>query len=402
MKNPKVTIIIPSYNYELLIKDAIDSVIAQSFKDFELIIVDDGSSDNSLAVINDYVKKHDNIFLFTHENNLNKGLSQTVQLGLKHSMGEYIAFLECDDFWEDNYLAKKVVVFENNPQVGIVFNDVEELGDENKIDLLKDYFEDCRNRCSSKIYPASLAYETLMLEIISNFSSTMMRKSVFSGLDFDTPIAPYLDWWLFSQITFLYDSYFINEKLTHLRLHTKSYISNTQGKITIKDKKDMFNKLLKTLEKSADCSTYKELVSKIFEEKASKSCRDKNYKEDFIKKFADKKVFLYGAESFLFDILKDYDFSKININGIIDADKNKSGQEILGYKVYYKDEIVSLNPDVILISTQEPEMVYSELQKFVSDKGLNIPIITDFFHEVRYKALNNRGLSLEEVLTELF
>lgn len=402
MKNPKVSIIIPSYNYQSLISDAIESVLAQTFKDFELIIVDDGSSDNSVKLIEGYVQKYDNIFLYIHENNSNKGLSKSVQLGLKHAKGDYIAFLECDDFWEKDYLEKKVEIFENNPSVGIVFNDVVELGEEDRINLLKDYFDDCRNRCSGKKYPASLAYETLMLEIISNFSSTMMRKSVFEGLDFNTPIAPYLDWWLFSQITYLSDSYFLNEKLTHLRLHTKSYISNTQSKITINAKKDMFRKLLNLLEKSSDSKRYKELISKIFEEKSTKTGRDKDFKENFIKKFAEKKVFLYEAGTFLSETLKDYDFSKINIVGVLDSDIANSGKEILGYKIYHTEQIASLKPDVILISTQEPEMVYSDLKKFVAGKGLNIPIITDFFTEARYKALNNRGLSLEDVLTELF
>lgn len=402
MKNPKVSIIIPSYNYELLIKDAIDSVLAQSFKDFELIIVDDGSSDDSLTVINNYVQNNDAIFLFTHENNSNQGLSKTVQLGLHHAKGEFVAFLECDDYWVKRYLERKVEIFEKNPGVGIVFNDVEALGEEHRINSLKNYFDECRSRCSSKKYPASLAYETLLLEIISNFSSTMMRKSVFDGLNFDTPIAPYLDWWLLSQITYLNDSYFLDEKLTHLRLHTKSYISNTQSKITIKDKKEMFSKLLKLLEKSSDCLRYKKLISKILDEKSTKTARDENYKVDFVKKFADKKVFLYDAGTFLTESLKDYDFSGINIKGVIDSDKTKIGNEILGYKIYHIDDIVPLQPDVILISTHEPEAVYPDLQKIVANTGLNIPIITDFFSDVRYKALNNRGLSIEEVLTELF
>lgn len=402
MKNPKVSVIIPSYNYESLIKDAIDSVLCQTFKDFELIIVDDGSSDNSINVIVEYVKKYDNVFLYTHENNLNNGLSKTIQLGLTHAKGEYVAFLECDDFWACNYLEKKVAIFDSHPEAGVVFNDVEALGDEEQINLLKDYFDDCRKSCAVKVYPASLACETLMLEIISNFSSTMMRKSVFEGLNFDTPIAPYLDWWLFSQITYLHDSYFVNEKLTHLRLHTKSYISNTQNKITVKEKKEMFSKLLKLLEHSSDEKRYKNLISKIFEQKTIKSSNDSSYKRQFIAKFAGKNVFLYGAEGFLSETLKDYDFSEINIKGVIDADQLRSSGEILGYKIYGIEEIINLKPDVILISTQEPEAVYADLKRFVKDCGLNIPIITDFFNEAKYKALNNRKLSLEEVLTELF
>ncbi len=402
MKNPKISIIIPSYNYETFIEEAINSVIGQTFKDFELIIVDDGSSDNSVEVIKKYVQQYENISLFIHENNENKGLSETIQLGLQNAKGEYIAFLECDDFWHEDYLKEKIAIFEDHPDVGIVFNDVEALGDENRINLLKDFFNDCRTRCINKTYPSSLSYETLMLETISNFSSAMTKKSILQDLDFDTPIAPYLDWWLFSQITFLHSAYFINKKLTNLRLHTKSYIVNTRNKITIQDKKNMFKSLLELLELLSVGTKYNDLTSKILAEKSNKSHSDEIHKNDFMEKFKGKNVFLYGAGSFLSETLGQYDFSNLNIKGIIDADKNKIGQKILGYEIYHKDNLLEIKPDVILISTQEPELVYSDLRKFVLDKGLDIPIITDYFNDVRFKALTNKDLSLEEVLTELF
>ncbi len=402
MKNPEVSVIIPSYNYEKLIKEALDSLVNQSFDDFEIIVVDDGSIDNSVEVIKKYQKKYSNIYLFTHKNNLNKGLSKTVQLGLRHAKGKYIAFLECDDFWEKDYLLKKVKIFEKYPDIGIIFNDVQEFGDKNRINLLKAYFEECRIKCKSKIYPADMSYDTTMLEIISNFSSAMMKKSVFDNLNFNTPIAPYLDWWTFSQITYLYKAYFMPQKLTHLRIHPKSYISNTKDKITIKDKKKMFSKLLTLLESSSTKKKYKELQNKILSEKIKKTHTDKDYKSDFIKRFKNKKVFLYGAGTFMSEVLSGYDFSPLKILGVFDADISKEGKKILGFKIYHKSQIAKLKPDAILISTKEPEMIYAQLLQFVKNCGLDIPIITDFFNEIKYHSLNNRDLSLDEMLTEMF
>lgn len=401
MKNPEVSIIIPSYNYEKLIKEAFNSAVNQSFGDFEIIVVDDGSTDNSIEVIKKYQKKYSNIYLFTHKNNENRGLSKTVRLGLKHAKGKYIAFLECDDFWEKDYLSKKIEIFKNYPDVGIIFNDVQEFGDKNRINLLKAYFEDCRAKCKNKTYPSNMNYEMTMLEVISNFSSAMMQKRVFDNLNFDTPIAPYLDWWIFSQITCLYDAYFLSEKLTHLRIHPKSYISSTKNQITIKDKKKMFSKILKLLE-SFSSQKYKKLQAKILSEKIKKNRIDKRFKSDFIKRFKNKKVFLYGAGSFMSEVLKNYDFSPLKIRGIFDADINKKGGKISGFKIYHKSEIARLKPDAILISVKESEMIYAELLEFVKECNLDIPVITDFFNEMKYNSLNNRNLSLNELLIEMF
>lgn len=402
MKNPKVSVIIPSYNYERFVEDAIDSVLHQTFRDFELIIVDDGSKDNSPNIIKKYCENNENVFFFTHENNQNLGLSKTVQLALKHAKGEFIAFLECDDIWREDYLARKVRIFEKYPQVGIVFNDVDVFGDENRINLLKDFFNDCRARCIKKTYPTSLLIETLMLETISNFSSSVMKREVLEDLNFDSPIAPYLDWWLFSQITARHDAYFISEKLTRLRLHTQSYISNTKDEISLKEKRNMFKSLLDLLKTTYDDEKYNDLVAQILKMKADKFKSDEISKKEFVEKFKGKNVYLYGAGSYLRETLKDYNFSPLEIKGVIDADVNKSGQEILGYKIYHKSEISKLSADVILISMQEPEIIYPELKKFIKKEGLETPVITDFFNDARYKILNDKTLTKEEILTELF
>lgn len=105
--NPKVSIITASFNYENFIKETIESVLNQTFKDWEMIIVDDGSSDNSVNVIKEYCQKDSRIKLFTHPNNENRGLGETLKLGIKNSSADYLVFLESDDTISENYIGQK-------------------------------------------------------------------------------------------------------------------------------------------------------------------------------------------------------------------------------------------------------------------------------------------------------
>jgi len=99
----KISIITANYNYAQYIEEAINSVINQSYGDWELIIVDDGSSDNSVEIIKSYCEKDSRIRLFQHANGENKGLKETLLLGISHASGDWIAFLESDDsFTLDN------------------------------------------------------------------------------------------------------------------------------------------------------------------------------------------------------------------------------------------------------------------------------------------------------------
>ena len=90
---PKVSVIIPTYNYGKYIEKAIDSVLAQTYKDFEIIVVDDGSTDNTREIIETRYK--DKVRYFYQEN---KGAPVARNKGIKESMGEYLVFLDADDW----------------------------------------------------------------------------------------------------------------------------------------------------------------------------------------------------------------------------------------------------------------------------------------------------------------
>lgn len=102
MSQPLVSIIMPAYNAERFIEKSIESVLHQSYKNWELLIINDFSKDSTQTIIENYLKKDNRIKLFNQENN--RGVAESRNKGIKISKGKYIAFLDSDDLWENNKL----------------------------------------------------------------------------------------------------------------------------------------------------------------------------------------------------------------------------------------------------------------------------------------------------------
>jgi len=111
MSNPKVSILMASWNRAHLIRRAIESVVSQTFGDWELIIIDDGSSDNTSEVIKKWQEKDARIRYFRREHV--GRISKVSNFGLQQARGQYIAILDDDDAWADNNKLKKEVEFLN-------------------------------------------------------------------------------------------------------------------------------------------------------------------------------------------------------------------------------------------------------------------------------------------------
>jgi glycosyltransferase involved in cell wall biosynthesis len=111
---PKISIVIPLYNKELCIRDTINSVISQSFSDYEIIIVDDGSTDNSVSV----VENINNIKIKLIKTK-NKGVSSARNIGVINALGEYIFFLDADDIILNNCLQDLLNLVIEFPQANI-------------------------------------------------------------------------------------------------------------------------------------------------------------------------------------------------------------------------------------------------------------------------------------------
>lgn len=217
-KCPLFSIIVTSYNYATLIRETLNSLICQTYKDYEIIVVDDGSKDNSIEVIQEYMQKSDKIRLFTHTANQNKGLIDTIKLGINMSSGKYIAFCESDDLWTPNHLEEKAKMIALHPEANIISNDVEAFGDAESVKIRKKYLE----AINAKLQDGAnyIDIEALRgFNVIPTFSAVTIKKEVFNELNFDAPIPAWIDFWIYRQILKNHDLYYTSSKLTRWRMH---------------------------------------------------------------------------------------------------------------------------------------------------------------------------------------
>lgn len=119
---PRISAIIPCYNGERFVGDAIESVLGQSYRDLEVVVVDDGSADGSPAVVSGYLSD-DRVKLVRHD--MNRGIPAARNTGIAASVGEFISFLDQDDSWAPEKLDRQIRIFDASPpEVGMVFSDV--------------------------------------------------------------------------------------------------------------------------------------------------------------------------------------------------------------------------------------------------------------------------------------
>ena len=119
INHPTISVIIPTYNRAHLIGKAVKSVLSQTYQDFEIIVVDDGSTDNTEEIVKSFTDYK--IYYICHKHN--RGASAARNTGIKASRGEYIAFLDSHDEWLPEKLDKQIKTFNSeSSEVGVVYN----------------------------------------------------------------------------------------------------------------------------------------------------------------------------------------------------------------------------------------------------------------------------------------
>ncbi len=181
-KNPLVSVILPTYNRKWILKEAIDSVLAQDYEDFELIVVDDGSTDNTCEILDTYGQ--DIIVL----RQANKGVSAARNRGIAEAGGQLVAFLDSDDLWLPRKLSRQVDFFNLNPDA--VINQTEEIWIRNGARV---------NPKDRHRKPAGMIFERSLGLCLVSPSAVMIRKSLFDVVgvfDEDLPACEDYDLWL--------------------------------------------------------------------------------------------------------------------------------------------------------------------------------------------------------------
>lgn len=118
---PRVSVITIFLNEERFLTEAVESVLAQTYPHWELLLCDDGSTDGSAAIAKDYAAAHDRIRYLQHPGGANRGMSATRNLGLAHARGEYVALLDGDDVWLPHKLARQVACLDAHPEAAMVY-----------------------------------------------------------------------------------------------------------------------------------------------------------------------------------------------------------------------------------------------------------------------------------------
>ncbi|MBS6018292.1 MAG: glycosyltransferase [Haemophilus parainfluenzae] len=170
VENPLFSIIVPIYNVERYLEQCIESVLAQDYQNYELILVDDGSPDNSIDICTKYAKQYSNI-VFIHK--INGGLSDARNAGIKLARGEYLMFLDSDDYWEGTSILSDLqnIINENNPDA--IFNYMSSVYPDkivnhyiNRDKLIGSFKEDFQSLYQDGIYLGFAVTKTMKRELI--------------------------------------------------------------------------------------------------------------------------------------------------------------------------------------------------------------------------------------------
>jgi glycosyltransferase involved in cell wall biosynthesis len=199
----KVSVVIPTYNRAYIIRDALESALAQTHKDYEIIIVDDGSTDNTRELVESYGNAK--IRYVRHEQN--RGCSAACNTGIAEARGELVGFLDSDDCWKPDYLERQVGFFLRHPQVSAVFTDVEIVGDRGTIPsliaLMKRFQKvlERKPKAEEYILDGQDIYLCLLEEVPIKPTALVTRREIYAKAGtFDESWPSGTDWALFLRI----------------------------------------------------------------------------------------------------------------------------------------------------------------------------------------------------------
>lgn len=206
--NPRFSIIVPLYNKAQYVRHALETIVAQTYKDWELIVVNDGSTDESLQIVEDYIREtmSDERLAIRVISQANAGVAAARNRGVKECSGEYLCFLDADDWWEPNYLEEMSQLIERYPDAGLYGCDYYYLKNGRKKIFQKNlegYIDYCNVYADCGVMPI-------------HPNGAIIPRKVFDEVGgFDTQIKMGEDFILFMQIVMKHKVAFLNKQLVY-------------------------------------------------------------------------------------------------------------------------------------------------------------------------------------------
>jgi glycosyltransferase involved in cell wall biosynthesis len=212
-----VSVIMASYNHELYIADAIESVLNQNSPDLELIIVDDCSKDNSKKIIQAYQKRDHRVKAFFHHEN--QGIARTANDALKAAEGRYISFIGSDDLWVPTKLEQQLKVLADHGDA-VVWSEGDIIDADGASTGQK--FTDFNARCGKPT--SGRIYREIINENYIFGQSLLFKREFAAGLWFNSDLKYLCDYQFFVDLAYEHEFLFIPESLAKYRIHGKNTI----------------------------------------------------------------------------------------------------------------------------------------------------------------------------------
>ncbi len=200
---PQVSIIIPTYNRAELICETLESVFAQTFKDYEIIVVDDGSEQDIHALIT----TPDHPVRYARIDHAGQGAARN--LGLELAQGKYLTFLDSDDLWETRFLEKITVALDTHPSAGWVYCDYATFDEQGELHRA---FLSPAHKINGNLFAALLEGNVLCV------GGLLFRRECFARAgNFDPALPPVEDWDLWLRVAREFDAVYVDEPLVRIR-----------------------------------------------------------------------------------------------------------------------------------------------------------------------------------------
>ena len=389
----KISVIIPVYNVDKYLEECLNSILNQTLKDIELICINDGSTDNSAEILDNYAKKDSRVRVFHRKN---KGVGYTRNEAIDKAQGEFIAFMDPDDLYPDDLALETLynAAKENNVKVcrgniTILDNGIkEELKDktsiskENELIYYKDFQYDYGY--TRYIYEREFLIENKLrfpnykrFQDPPFFVKAMYLAEKFYAINKSVYLYRVshkeVEWTETRQMGFLNG---IKDNFKFAKKHKLYNLYKYTVKRLICHKKAFKKKNLKVTLK------WLYIILKYCPEKFMYPIFNEQYERfkltQLIKKH--KKVMLWGASNFLKDYIQKYKIKSKNILGIIDRNTSIQGNYIGKYKIYSPEEISEINPDYIILTIKNGnEIIYQKISEDLKSKYPNIKLLPNFF-----------------------
>jgi len=206
-----ITVIIPVYNGEKTIRETIESVLNQTYSNFELLVINDESTDSTLDLLASIQDPRLKVFSY-----INAGVSASRNRGLSHASGEFIAFLDADDLWTPDKLEAQVKALQQNPQAAVAYS---------WFDYIDESGQFLRNGCRTTT--SGDLYQEFLISQFFNISSSLIRTQALLEVgNFDESLTHGEDWDLFLRLAARYHFVAIPSVQISYRLSANSATSN--------------------------------------------------------------------------------------------------------------------------------------------------------------------------------